>query len=383
MKIVVTESSFIASQGQGSLSSLEYRIDLGDRDYDVYLKSLDLIPQTGLEAVLPLALLAGMKLRRPIHVQGALSLTYLAGVRGVMSFFEKNHDSYCSVEITADSYYQTAATEPRRKAAFFSGGVDSFYTLVKGRQELTDIICIYGFDMSLKDSERWAKVRNMCAAVAKEFGVNLIEVETNMGGVIKDYGSWLRHGHGLALASVARALGGVVGEVRIPGTFSLSEQKPWGSCAATDPLFSDERVTITHDACNASRADKVVALANEPVALKYLRVCGGRPMDGLYNCCRCEKCLRTMVALYAAGALDKATAFPLRLDPEVVANVLLERPGLRCYPLENIELLKKMRPDDKTMINALEKQMNRPIWISRMHLFINKRIRHLKRKLKK
>jgi hypothetical protein len=90
-----------------------------------------------------------------------------------------------------------------------------------------------------------------------------------------------------------------------------------------------------------------------------------------------------MVALYAAGALDKATAFPLRLDPEVVANVLLERPGLRCYPLENIELLKKMRPDDKTMINALEKQMNRPIWISRMHLFINKRIRHLKRKLKK
>lgn len=364
-------------------SSLAYRIDLGSRNYLITIKSFDLMPQAGLEAALPLALLAGMKLRRPIHVQGALSLTYLAGVKRVMSYFEEHHDAYCPVEITADSYYNATPAGSFRKASFFSGGVDSFYTLVKARQELTDIVCIYGFDMSLKDTVRWEKVRQMGRVVAKEFGVNLIEVETNMGEVIKDYGSWLRHGHGLALASVARALGGAIGEVRIPGTFSLAEQKPWGSCAATDPLFSDERVTIVHDACSATRADKVVALANEPTALKYLRVCGGRPLDGMYNCCRCEKCLRTMVALYAVGALEKATAFPLPLEPKIVENVLLERPGLRCYPLENIQLMKRMRPDDERMIIALERQMQRPVWISRIRLLIDKKVRHMKRKLEK
>ncbi len=383
MKIIISENSCSWSQSHQAPTMINYGIDLGDRSYEIFIRSPDLQPQPGLEAALPLVLLAAMRLRRPIHVQGALSYTFLDGVKNFMSFYQTNYQHFSAVEITADSYYKAGGNNNQRKAAFFSGGVDSFFTLMKARQELTDLICIYGFDMSLKDTARWEKVRKMGGAVSTGVGVHFIEVESNMGKIIKDFGSWLQHGHGLALASVARALGGAIGEVRIPGTFSLSEQKPWGSSASTDPLFSDERVMIVHDACGASRADKVVALANEPLALEYLRVCGGRPLDGMYNCCRCEKCLRTMVSLYAVGVLDKAVAFPLPLSPELVAKVLLERPGLRSYTLENIALLKKMRPDDEQMIRALERQMRRPVWVSRFRLKMHKKIRHIREKLGK
>ncbi len=42
-------------------------------------------------------------------------------------------------------------------------------------------------------------------------------------------------------------------------------------------------------------------------------VCFEGPLsEGELNCGRCEKCLRTMTALEAAGCLNRATAFPRR-----------------------------------------------------------------------
>ena len=365
------------------LSRTVYRVQVGERSFDLYLQSSSLIEQPGLEVALPLAILPGMRRDEPIHVEGAISETFLQGVREVMEHYASSFEGFTVVPITADSVYKAEPSAAVRKASFFSGGVDSFFSLLKARDELTDIITIRGFDMSLKDEERWEKTRASAQAVADELKIQLHEVECNFGSIIKAYGKWLEHGHGIALVSVARSMAGLFGEVRIPGSDSLEGQVPWGSSIFTDPKYSDERLTIVHDACEANRVDKMVYLGNEPLALKYLRVCPGSKHDGYYNCCRCEKCLRTMVSLYAIGVLDSVEAFPLPLTPQLVAHALYINSWHRMFTDENIELMERCRPDDTVMIKALKVQRDRPLWRSKVLAKLRRKRRHLKRKIKK
>lgn len=381
MTIILSELRSDWSDDPRLMSEVVYRVDLGNRHYDVFIRSAELVRQPGMEAVVPMALLAAMSLRRPLHVSGRLSATFLEGVRQVMQLFAQSFEPFSVVDIMVDELYQPEdATRGARRGAFFSGGVDSFFTLLKGRDELTDLVYIHGFDVRLDDMPRRQAISNMGAAVAASTGLRFIEVESNLAKVLEDFGSWPLHGHGFALISVARALTGDIGEIRIPGTHSITAQKPWGSWLATDPLFSDQRLRIVHDACEARRIDKIIALADWPLALRYLRVCWGR-IEGSYNCCRCEKCLRTMTALHALGKLQEAAAFPLDLSSKQVAGVLLPRDGLRVYARENLELMRLHRPEERKFIAALEKQLNRPIWLSVRMLKWRKRFSRWRRRV--
>jgi hypothetical protein len=147
----------------------------------------------------------------------------------------------------------------------------------------------------------------------------------------------------------------------------------------TDPEFSDEALTIVHDACSATRADKTVFLSGNDLALRYLRVCPGAKNDGQFNCCRCEKCLRTMIALYACGTLEQASAFPKAMTPKLVAGALVAHPAARLFARENMELMRRLRPDDKAMLRALQVQMERPLWLARLITKWRRKRRHLAR----
>jgi hypothetical protein len=71
----------------------------------------------------------------------------------------------------------------------------------------------------------------------------------------------------------------------------------------------------------ATRLEKVISqIAQSPLALEHLRVCFANE-KGAYNCGRCDKCLRTMINLFVAGALEKSGTFPHHIDPDLVAAV--------------------------------------------------------------
>ena len=386
MKIIVSRlegNHQGAGSGPAEWRRLVYRVDLGDKVFDTYFSGSELTTEPGLEAGLALALLPGMRLNRPIHVQGTVSTTFVRGANDFMTVMARHFPEFTPVEITADAFVTAPASEGHRIASFFSGGVDSFFTLIKGQKEISDVVFIHGFDMSIKALERRALVIRNIAQAAREMGVRLIEVETNLAVIIREFSDWLRHGHGLGMAAVSRVLGRDISEIRIPGSYSIDQQKPWGSWLATDPLFSDERLKVTHDACLATRSDKVRAITLNPFALNYLRVCSEKRAGDVYNCCRCEKCLRTMTSLYAMHALERAASFHLPLDPRSVADVLLPRIGLRIFPNESLALLREFRPQAKELIAALETQRSRPVWWSRMRLKWRKRsvrlVNHLKR----
>jgi hypothetical protein len=86
---------------------------------------------------------------------------------------------------------------------------------------------------------------------------------------------------------------------------------PCGSHPETDPLWSNEQLTFVHYGTNARRLDKLKVLADHPLVMRHLRVCwknAGRQ----HNCCRCEKCMRTMLMLETFGKLAPFEAFPSR-----------------------------------------------------------------------
>ena len=133
-------------------------------------------------------------------------------------------------------------------------------------------------------------------------------VRSNIQGLVEPILLW-DYAHGGCLAAVGLFLRGAFHQIYIPSTHSVAEQIPWGSNLALDGHWSTEGTTFIHDGTEATRIEKVISqIARSPLALEHLRVCFANER-GAYNCGKCDKCLRTMINLYAAGALEKSSTF--------------------------------------------------------------------------
>ena len=125
--------------------------------------------------------------------------------------------------------------------------------------------------------------------------------------------------YGGALASVALALQGLLGQCLIASSSSDYELYQWGAHPSLDSLWSTEVLTFQHDARETARIEKCRHLADSDIALRNLRVCWSDPTS--YNCGRCAKCIRTMLELQIAGARGRAWSFPTTLTPEAVRQI--------------------------------------------------------------
>jgi hypothetical protein len=84
------------------------------------------------------------------------------------------------VRVDAEPRSSVPAAKASGIACFFSGAVDSFYTLLKHREEITHLISVHGVDIALEDHSLRAQASRMAREVAKELGKTLVEVETNL-----------------------------------------------------------------------------------------------------------------------------------------------------------------------------------------------------------
>lgn len=250
----------------------------------------------------------------------------------------------------------------RGAGVFFSGGVDSFYSLLKNLDGITHMMLIDRLDSKqMRSAQVCREAREHAAQVAAALGKQLIIVETNARDLFvptvvdwKDY-------HGAVLAAVGLMLRNIMDTVYIAATHSYRHLMPWGSHPLLDPLWSTEATEIIYDGAEARRDEKIINyICKSEVALRSLRVCLS-PGDH-YNCGKCEKCLRTMIPLYVAGCLEKCTAFPPRLPLEFAAEHSYVVDGLIQFGLENIALIKS-KPDfnsfDRRLIHAMETAIER------------------------
>jgi hypothetical protein len=138
-------------------------------------------------------------------------------------------------------------------------------------------------------------------------------------------------------------LSGQLKTMYLPATHTYAELFPCGSHPLLDPLWSTETLEIVHDGCEATRVEKVARIAQSGAALRYLRVCWEN-RDGAYNCGRCEKCLRTMISLRVAGALDRCATFDRPLDYGALSRLKLDA-YKRPYFQENLEAVERGHQD--------------------------------------
>ncbi|WP_051326560.1 hypothetical protein [Aliagarivorans taiwanensis] len=256
---------------------------------------------------------------------------------------------------------ERSSSQARRVGCFFSGGADSFYSVLKNNDEVTDLIFVHGLDIPLDNTDLRNKVSANLRAIAAELGKNLIEVETDARAYMDEQVAWGEFGHGAVLATIGHLLSSQLSKVLIPSTHSYRDMFPWGSHPLLDPLWSSEALEFVHDGSEATRVNKIGLIAGSEVAMRHLRVCYVNP-GSLYNCGRCEKCLRTMINLQVHGALEKCQTFPDSYSFKRLKRTTdVTNDNVRSFVIENIEELAR-NGNNPQLEKQLERLLQQAVW---------------------
>lgn len=202
-----------------------------------------------------------------------------------------------------------------QRALFFSGGADSFFTLLRhdkaaagsGSGAVDLLIFVGGFDLPLSSREEIRLTAQRLDDATGEFHKILLPVTTNLREPNTAYrANWILS-HGCAMGVVAHLLEGALCEVLISSSYEYGKLMRIGSHPLTDPLLSSRHLHVIHDGASYTRPEKIALIGGSDRALRNLRVCyaGGRHD----NCSQCPKCLFTMVTIDALGFADRATSF--------------------------------------------------------------------------
>jgi len=308
-------------------------------------------------------LLPAMKQGEDLIIHGSISKQLYAGMQTIMSEVASWDIGMKPIKIKADTLVEDTH-QPHKTATFFSGGVDSFYTYLKHRNDAVQadridsfIFVNNSFDIDPRNKELWDHSLQNIRAVATEEHIELVLVESNINTheLLAPIVSW-DYIHGGCLAAVGLLLRRAYHKIYIPSTHSETQQIHWGTNLALDTHWSTETTHFLHDGTEATRLNKVIwQISKSPLALKHLRVCY-KNTKGTYNCGTCDKCLRTMTNLYIAGALEKAETFPHQLDLDLIAKTptINDEHGGPIFHNENLAALeaRKLNPGLQKAIRA-------------------------------
>jgi hypothetical protein len=315
------------------------------------------------EPFLACALLPAMARGENIRVEGLVSPRLLESLRTIQAIYHRWDTSLAVVDIEATP--SALSSEAPGRGLFFSGGVDSWYSLLKHHQAarrdepgLTHLVLVFGFDVKLDNPALFDKILTGVETVAKATGLRLLVVETNVRQFSDGIVPWGFY-HGGPMGAVGLALSRLVDHCVIASSYAYAELHPWGSHPLLDPLWSSEAVTFAHDGCEAVRSAKVAAIARSGLALSTLRVCWDNEQSE-YNCGRCEKCLRTMLALHVASALDRCSTFNVPLTTAAVRRMVLGESS-EIFLRDVVQALAGSR-DNRKLARAVESALRWRRW---------------------
>jgi hypothetical protein len=207
-----------------------------------------------------------------------------------------------------------------RVAAFFSGGVDSWSTVL-GNPDITDLIFVRGLDL-IPGAARHAALGDLVEERLREaaamLDLPLHVVETNVRELSDPLIRW-EACNPCAIVAVALFLEPMFDRVLIAGDTDHRTQVSLGSSHMVNQLWSTEGLEIVDDGGRFGRSQRLRRIVDQPAVQQTLRVCWENP-DGAYNCGRCRKCLLTMISLEAIGGREAIATFPAKLDLELLAE---------------------------------------------------------------
>lgn len=204
-----------------------------------------------------------------------------------------------------------------KSTVFFSGGLDAVHTLLRHVEEKPDLITIFGADLTLNDVEGWEQVKTATLKIGKQYDLKNVYIKSSFVAFLKErvlskrfmsviHGYWyhqIQHGigmlglvapyvykHGVQLHYIASSYHSRLKRIECASDPTIDEALEIGSCV------------VSHDAFGVSRQEKigdVIAYCQRTNSKISLRVCWA-VKDGK-NCCRCEKCYRTIAGIIVAN----------------------------------------------------------------------------------
>lgn len=307
-----------------------------------------------LMALLPLAFERGETLRICAPVDSVL----LKNVEKFQRIWSEWFPPRKPVQIDVEQLVEPPPANGRKTGLFFSGGVDSFFTLLRfagdtgDARRIDDLIYVWGFDIPLKNHKAFDRKLKTLSEITAEFGKGLIPVVTNLKQTRLRKMDWEMRMHGLALGAIGLLLDARFKDILISSTQDPGDTSPWGSHPLTDPLMSSSRMQFIHYGASFDRFAKIEWITKSNLALKHLHVCYKRGSDE--NCGVCGKCYRTMLAFDLLGVRKKAASFPKdNLSLEYLSSLpVWDNITLWRYQYLKKAALEKSRPDIAAAIDT-------------------------------
>lgn len=276
-------------------------------------------------------LVYAMRYAQVLRIHGGVSAELLANIDEFQHAFSAFHrDTLRPVAIEATRIDETIIGQRRsRGLTAFSAGVDGAFTLwrhtalshLQPKRPLHAALVMQGFDIAHDDHATFAEVVARCRRFTDDARLVLHTGSTNLRTLKL---VWDQH-FGTAVAASLMFFQSAYSFGVVPSAYSFRNlHLENGSNPLTDPLLSSPLMTIMHDGASHGRIDKLRALAEWPCALENLRVCWQSRRAG--NCCRCEKCVRTMLMLNLCG-VERCAAFPRPLIPSDLDRLSIPTPG--------------------------------------------------------
>jgi hypothetical protein len=313
-------------------------------------------------AALPVAMLLGENL----VVEGRVSPRLAHGLREYqVAYRQWWPQRYSMVDVRYGDVAPDGEGSGEGVGCTCSGGVDSFYSIWRHLPENEPVpgICIthcliingFNFDIDLDRSGEFSRLVETFEPLLARHGVALLVSRQNAQAFLEATGKVTKSSgiQEVGLICAALMLGRLYQRFYVPGvaTYRHEENYPHYFHPSILHLLSSDRTQILVDGGDATRTEKTVAIAEWEETHSTLRVCW-RPAvfnadTGLIeNCCRCPKCIRTMVTLEMAGALDRFKTFPLPVDRRLVRASHQVSTGEKLYYRDMLDLARKTGRSD-------------------------------------
>lgn len=203
----------------------------------------------------------------------------------------------------------------KKTVTFFSGGVDSFSTLICNLKLKPSLITICGGAIDFNNEKEWNNVKFYTTTIGKQFNLQNLFIKSSLRAFIdnseleKQFHDklndnwWHAVQYSIGMISLVAPLcyKYKISKVLFPSTYTEKEKNV--ICASRPEIDENLRfcsTTIVHDGYVFTRQQKVNNICNyikKTNSNFIIRVCY-RSLIG-DNCCKCEKCYRSIMALIA------------------------------------------------------------------------------------
>ena len=214
-----------------------------------------------------------------------------------------------------DRIIKNNKNKTNKNGCFFSGGVDAFATLFSHIDEKPLLITVWGADVATSNIIGWKDMKEQIDRTANEFNLDNTFVKSNfkeflntskLNNIILESNDKWWHGfqHGIGLIGLSAPISWKeqLDLIYIASSYTIKDKVTCASSPLIDEFVKFCKTDIHHDQFELNRQmkiKKIVDVANKIKKFPNLHVCWEKTTGA--NCCKCEKCCRTMVGIMIAN----------------------------------------------------------------------------------